>query len=344
MKPSLILYDRIAEQGGDPDHRDVLFQAEAVAGALREMGWKPVSAGLSLNLAELVETLKATGPAFVFNLVESVEGHGRLIHIAPALLDTLGVDYTGSTADALYVTSNKRMAKKWLESWGIPTPASCSEEDLRGGDRPLAGRYILKSTWEHASIGLGPDSVVQPETTGRLLAELERRRTALGGEGFAESYIDGREFNLSLLASLQGPEVLPPAEIRFTDYPPEKPKMVDYRAKWEKASFEFQHTVRSFDFPDGDRPLLRSLEGLAKRCWRLFALRGYARVDFRVDQEGRPWVLEVNANPCISPDAGFAAAAARKGLSYRSVVQRILQDSGIPEQHAGEWKDGHGTS
>jgi D-alanine-D-alanine ligase len=291
-----------------------------------------------------VETLRATGPAFVFNLVESVEGHGRLIHIAPALLDTLGVDYTGSTADALYVTSNKRMAKKWLESWSIPTPASCSEEGLRGGDRPLAGRYILKSAWEHASIGLGPDSVVQPETTGRLLAELERRRTALGGEGFAESYIDGREFNLSLLASLHGPEVLPPAEIRFTDYPPEKPKMVDYRAKWEEASFEFQHTVRSFDFPDGDRPLLRSLEDLAKRCWRLFGLRGYARVDFRVDQEGRPWVLEVNANPCISPDAGFAAAAARKGLSYRSVVQRILQDSGIPDQHAGERKDGHGTS
>jgi len=303
------------------------------------MGWEPVRATLHLNLAALAATLKATAPSFIFNLVESLEGDGRLIHIAASLLDTLGVVYTGAPADALYVTSNKRLAKRWLERWGMPTPESYSEADLRGADRPLGGRYILKSAWEHASIGLGPDSIVAPESSLELLAELERRLPALGGEGFAESYVDGREFNISLLASAEGPEVLPPAEMRFVDYPPEKPKMVDYRAKWEEASFEFQHTRRSFDFPDGDRSLLLRLADLARKCWGLFGLRGYARVDFRVDEAGRPWVLEINANPCISPDAGFVAAAERKGLSYRGLVERILQDSGISGQPEVNRKD-----
>ena len=113
------------------------------------------------------------------------------------------------------------------------------------------------------------------------------------------------------------------------DYPPGKLKMVDYRAKWDEESFEARHTRRSFLFPPSDTPLLNRLEDLAKQCWHLFDLRGYARVDFRVDGGGRPWVLEINANPCLSPDAGFVAAGGEAGLTYRQMVDRILQDSGI---------------
>ena len=88
---------------------------------------------------------------------------------------------------------------------------------------------------------------------------------------------------------------------------------------------EFAQTPRRFDFPDPDRGLLETLKDLALRCWELFALRGYARVDFRVDAAGQPWVLEVNTNPCLSPDAGFLAAAARAGLSPTEVVRRIVE-------------------
>ena len=88
------------------------------------------------------------------------------------------------------------------------------------------------------------------------------------------------------------------------------------------------HTVRRFDFPAQDGALLAELRRVAAQCWNAFGLRGYARVDFRVDAENRPFVLEVNANPCLSPDAGFAAAAARAGLSYLQVVERILCDAG----------------
>ena len=171
------------------------------------------------------------------------------------------------------------------------------------------------------------------------MAEMNFRRESLGGECFAEAYIEGREFNLSLLASedLKGgpvsvgrgkscPEVLPPAEIRFDSYPSGKVRVVGYRSKWDEDSFEFTHTPRSFDFPDRDDALLADLKDLALRCWELFDLRGYARVDFRVDGAGRPWILEVNANPCLSPDAGFAAAAARAGLPFTEVLNRIIGD------------------
>lgn len=329
MKKALIVYDRIVEEGGGPDQRDALIQAEAVGRELKAMGWNPVELSLSLDTAAFVRRIRAERPAFVFNLVESVEGHGRLIHFAPALLDVVGIPYTGSKTDSLYVTSNKRMAKRWLEGAGIPTPVGFSEEDLRKPSFPLEGRFIIKSTWEHASIGLGDYSVVTPDDSRQLLRELEQRRGGLAGDGFAEAYIDGREFNLSLLASPQGPEVLPPAEMRFEDYPPGKLKMVDYRAKWDEDSFESRHTRRRFRFPAEDGPLLQRLTDLSTRCWDLFNLRGYARVDFRVDEGGRPYVLEVNANPCLSPDAGFTAAAGEAGLTYRQVVERILRDSGI---------------
>jgi D-alanine-D-alanine ligase len=148
----------------------------------------------------------------------------------------------------------------------------------------------------------------------------------MGHECFAERFIDGREFNLSILAGVQGPQVLPPAEIRF-DFPPGRKRIVDYRAKWDEESLEYRATRRSFEFAPDDAPLLERLESLALRCWRLFELKGYARVDFRVDGEGNPFVLEINANPCISPDSGFVAAAARAGILFWELACRIVADA-----------------
>jgi D-alanine-D-alanine ligase len=120
------------------------------------------------------------------------------------------------------------------------------------------------------------------------------------------------------------PQVLPPAEIDFSAFPPDKPRIVGYRAKWQADSFEYQNTPRRFDFPSADGPLLEQLRSLSLRCWALFGLRGYTRVDFRVDRDGRPWILEINTNPCLSPDAGFAAALQQAGIPFETAIQRIL--------------------
>jgi D-alanine-D-alanine ligase len=260
----------------------------------------------------------------VFNLVETIAGKGNLIHLFPALLDALKIPYTGAGTEAMFLTSNKLLAKRWLAAAGLPTPAWFTATEMHQELR-IEGPWLIKSVWEHASIGLDEDSVLFGADRKRLLAEMDARCDALGGACLAEAYIDGREFNLSLLAGEGGPEVLPPAEIRFDSYPPGKIRVVGYRSKWEEGTFEFANTPRTFEFPAQDAPLLSQLKDLARRCWKIFDLQGYVRVDFRVDGTGRPWILEVNANPCLSPDAGFSAATLRAGLTFPDVLSRILK-------------------
>jgi D-alanine-D-alanine ligase len=189
------------------------------------------------------------------------------------------------------------------------------------------GKWIVKSVWEHASIGLDETTQLLCDHAERAATLLRERAPRLGGACFAERFIDGREFNLALLAAPGGPQVLPPAEILFEGYADQALKIVGYRAKWDSDSYEFHHTPRRFDFPPEDAALLARLRDLALQCWRLFGLNGYARVDFRIDPAGRPWILEINANPCLSPDAGFAAALDAAGISYAGAVERILSDA-----------------
>lgn len=328
----LILHDTIPESAPQ-DQKDGLVQAAMVAEALGRLGYDPVPVPFSLDVLSFVDTLRLTRPAFVFNLVESVNGSGRLIHMAPAVMNQLGVPFTGASTDSLYLTSNKAIAKRVMALAGLPTPEWYSVEGLKGIELPHEGPYIIKSVWEHASIGMAEDSVLRTRDGTALLERIHGKADRFGGEWFAERFVEGRELNLSLLASDGRPDLLPPAEIVFRHYPADKVKMVCYRAKWEEASFEYRHTTRSFDLGAADAALLVELERLARACWDLLNPRAYARVDFRVDGEGRPWILEVNVNPCLSPDAGFAAAAEHAGLNMDAVVRRIIRHSGCPEPH-----------
>jgi D-alanine-D-alanine ligase len=310
-----------------PDEQDVLVEVASIADALTTLGYQPVTLPLTLDLDGARTVIERLKPAFVFNLVEAIGGQGRLIHLATALLDSMAVPYTGCRTEAMFLTSHKPLAKRMMAQAGIETPAWIDPDRLGGARVSFAGPYIVKSVWEHASIGLDQESIV---TDPRRLGEIARkRRRTMGGEWFAEAFIDGREFNVSVIAGPRGPEVLPPAEMRFIDFPPDKPRIVDYSAKWDEQSFEYEHTVRSFDLGSGDGPLVQRIADRAKACWRLFGLSGYARVDFRVDAAGTPYVLEINANPCISPDGGLVAAAGRAGLSQVDLVGRIIADAGV---------------
>jgi len=333
----VILHDRIA-LGARADELDALVQAEAISGALSELGHRSTALPFSLNLSEVQDALRQRRPDAVFNIVESVEGYGRLIHLAPALLEAMGLSYTGASADGTFLTSNKVLTKRWLRANGMDTPDWSSltdatrafsndrrEEDAIQGGTPFApGSYIIKSVWEDASVGLDAASIVRANDEETLRSAVRERLDRLGGAAFAERFVDGREFNLSILEIDGGPQVLPPAEIHFVDYPADKPRIVDYEAKWDESSFGYSHTPRSFEFPASDASLIAQLKHLAIRCWRLFELSGYARVDFRVDRDGKPWVLEINANPCLSPDAGFAAAVHRAGMEYAAPIDKIM--------------------
>ena len=320
----VVLHNQVGDESAQ-DELDVITQVNVVSEALAVLDYDPVSVPLALDLQSAVDRIHSLKPAFVFNLVESIAGTGRLIYFAPALLDNSGHAYTGSGTDAMYLTTNKPLSKTVMNTHHIATPAWTSFNGSiaePGFDPP----YILKPAWEDASVGLNTCSVFHKKTD--LLVHIKNQQP-IPGDWFAEAYIPGREFNISILATAGEPQVLPAAEIDFIDFPADKPKIVDYKAKWETDSFEYQHTVRRFDFPSTDNTLIAELNEITRRCWKAFNLNGYARVDFRIDTDGKPWVLEINANPCISPDSGFVAAAERAGIDFNTVVRRIIDD--IPQ-------------
>jgi len=312
-KRAVILHDVHAALG-PPDQSDTLVEAQAIASVLRELDFEPETLATGLDLASLERTLDELAPAVVVNLVESLEGRGRLVHLVPALLESLGLPFTGCSASALTLSSDKPLAKRLLAAAGVRTPATFAP-----GAR--SGRWIVKSVWEHASLGLDDGAIVAAASAAQTI---ERRRAEHGGDWFAEEFVPGRELNVALLAERSGPRALPVAEIRFDTFPADKPRIVGYAAKWDTDSFEYRNTPRSFDV---EPELAASLRRVALDCWALFRLDGYARVDFRVDERGTPWVLEVNANPCLSPDAGFAAALAEAGIGYEAAIARLIDDA-----------------
>lgn len=323
---AVVLHSTVAPKA-PPDEQDVLVQARLTAEALERLGWEAAFLTFGSDLGAMRRTLRCLRPDLAVNLVETVEGTGRLIHTAPALLEAEGIPYTGCPADAVFLTSHKILAKKWLTAHGLPTPEwfEPGEAPSPWGSGSLA---IVKPLWEDASVGIDQDAVVSLDRPEEVRRAIRRATRLFGPDGFfVERFIDGREFNLAFLADPNGVQGLPVAEMCFVDFGPDRHRIVDYEAKWAEGSFAERHTVRSFAFPEEDGPLLDHLGALARRCWDLFGLRGYARVDFRVDAEGVPWILEINANPCLSPDAGFMAAARQAGLDGDAVIRRIVEDA-----------------
>jgi D-alanine-D-alanine ligase len=317
MHDILLLINSISDPTSQ-DEMDVLVQAGAVEKALMELGHTPRRASLGLDLEPVLRMLEQHPPDLVFNLVESVGGKGALIHLCPSLLDACSVTYTGSGTYALMVTTDKIRTKKILKEHEIPTPGWLLPGD---GQVPAADKkYILKPIWEDGSARITDHSVVEGRgiDRARLLKEGDSK------DAFLEEYIDGREFNLSLLAGEHGPVVMPAAEMLYVDYPAGKPKILNYASKWDESSFEYHKTVRTFDISQADRALVKRMSEISLKCWKLFDMNGYVRVDFRVDQQNRPWVLEVNANPCLSPDAGFVAACQQGGIDYTEMVHMII--------------------
>jgi len=327
-KPRALFLHERALSDSRLDIKDVEKEMAHLWGVLENLGFEVMAYPMSLNMSTVCKVLARVKPDVVFNLSDSVEGEGRLIYLATAVLDKLGIPYAGNNTEALFLTSNKVVAKDIMRYAGIPTPRFATMEEIFLDEINFPPPYILKSVWEDASVGLDEDSVFYDKDA--LKEEMLKRLERLGGSAFAEEFIDGREFNVSIISSPSGPRVLPIAEMRFVDWPEGKPRVLGYTAKWSVDSFEYAHTTRSFSFSPVDEPLLRRLANIALRCWDRFGLRGYARVDFRVANDSSIYVLEVNANPCLSPDSGFIAACREAMLSDEQALSLILSDLNRP--------------
>lgn len=319
----VILHDE--PHGDSPDLQDGLIQRDSIREALLALGYEPIVVTCTLDLEAVRRRLIELSPVRVFNLVESLGGTDRLMPLATLLLDGMGMPYSGCPTEALLATNDKPRAKQRLRREGLPTAHSWTLEEAAADpllESRIPCRVIIKSEAEHASVGIDDSAIVAVHNRDELVHAIDARSRQYGNRRFAEQFIDGREFNLSLLAG----EVLPCAEIEFLDFAAGKPRIVGYAAKWIEDAPEYGGTPRTFSFPETDTPLLARLQQLAARCWQAFELRGAARVDFRVDQQGEPWILEVNANPCLTPYGGFMAACEQAGLDYTTAIGKILAD------------------
>jgi D-alanine-D-alanine ligase-like ATP-grasp enzyme/GNAT superfamily N-acetyltransferase len=323
----VVVHNPVGEED-DPSISDVIAQAEMVERALAELGIP--STRLAVDAAGALgafHEIAQTAGVVVFNLIEAPPGQPQLHPAAAGAIELAGLPFTGTSGAALWLTADKIATRALLASEGLPV-APGGRLDL---DRPsildrVPPPWILKPAFEDASIGLEGD----PLCTTR---EQALDRAASLAHRFPhqpillERYLPGRELNVSLLARGDDVEVLPIAEILFLDFPEGAPRIVGWEAKWDLASFAYTHTVPSFPTGPEDAALRAEAGRIAREAWRLCGLAGYARVDFRLDEHGRPHVLEINANPCISPEAGFLTAAAQAGMSPRNVVERILAAS-----------------
>ena len=305
-----------------------------VVAGLRRLGHDVSCMACTLDLAALRRRLLQTRPDVVFNRVESLGGSDAMMAAIPLLLETMQIPYTGCSSEALAATASKLAVKERLIRAGLPTPRWVTSDgrvhptDQKSDRRSGTARgetFILKSVFEHSSFQLGDESIIKAPDVAAVERAIRRCETKTGRPFFAEQFVGEREFNLSIVGAQ--PEVLPPAEIDFSALPPGKPHIVGRDAKCDASTFEFHHTPRRFDFSPADEPLINRLKELAVECSRLFDLRGYARIDFRCDAHGQPWILEVNSNPCVSPNAGFMAAMKRASYAFDDALARLLDDA-----------------
>lgn len=317
-KKCCILFNQPRE-GALPDELDVLDQVEFIGQNLTDLGLEIYRKGITLNFMNEVAELANDKPDFVFNLVESINNKGELSYFIPALLNMYSIPYSGNPLEAMFITTSKALTNKALRNAGINNP---------GGYLPSqykllvpGNRYIIKPVWEDGSLGITGDSVFTYEPGYE-----KKFKSFDDTHWLIEDYIDGKEYNISVLAGKDGPEVMPPAEMVFHNFGEDRPKIVDFKAKWEIDSFEFVNTIREFPGQNLSPVLKEKITTAARKCWNVFGLKGYARVDMRVDKNDNPFVIEVNANPCMSPDSGLVAAITEAGIPFKVVLQRIIND------------------
>lgn len=253
-----------------------------------------------------------------FNMCEGLDGVAALEPSVISALEVLGLPFTGSSSWTTALCLRKHVVNAFLQRVGLPVPRFTITR--HGASLQTVGfPAICKPSAEDASIGVEQRSVV------RTMRALEERVAAMHerwSEVLVQRYIDGREVNVGIVAD----RALPVAEIVFDGLPKRMWRIVSYRSKWMPGSDEDIGAVPvcPADLPE---PLSEEIKQLALSAWQFVGGTGYGRVDLRIDRAGRPWILEVNANPDIAPDAGLARMAAVAGMDYADLIRAVCDDA-----------------
>jgi D-alanine-D-alanine ligase len=317
-----ILFNRPAEppRGEDSDYvaeAEVEEQAESVQKALDKLGFEYQMMPFEIDLELLIKTLKKYKPDVVINLCEGAFGNSHHELNVPSMLELLNIPYTGSPPLSLGMGQNKGLTKKILEANGLPTPKFKVLENPQNWQGDLEFPLFVKPLKEDASLGVSNKSYVRNKD--ELQAQVEYITNRYKQPALVEEYIAGRELNVAILGN-ENPRALPISEITF-DFKDE-PKIVSFSAKWFKESDEYKKT-KPVCPALLDPSVKNNVERIALQAFEILYCRDYARIDIRL-RDNSPWILEVNPNPDISPEAGFSRSLKAAGISYEQFVEKII--------------------
>ncbi len=310
---------------GTPDpigRKSSLERLHFVSAALRASGYGVQTLEFKDNWAAVLKKISNSRMDLIFNLCEEFRGQSKLEMNIAALLEMIAVSFTGSSSLVLGLTQDKGKTKSILANHGIPTPAcALYAPGARNISPSLRYPLIAKPVGEDGSLGIDNDAFAADEKI--LRRKVRSIHRSYCQPALVEEYIEGRELNISIVGG-EKPQVLPISEIDFSTLPAGLPKICSYAAKWVEGTREFAHTLPLC--PANLPPDIRKrVSSVALESYRLLECRDYARVDIRLSPQGVPYVLEINANPDISPDAGMVRSAMAAGFSYNSFISQIVE-------------------
>ena len=305
---------------------------EQVTSALSVLGHDARRISVANDIAPVIDELRRAQPELVFNLTESFDGISSQDSSLAAMLNLLGLKYTGSSPSGLMIAGDKSLTKKVLRFHDIQTPAFTTmyrgAVDVSGNIKfPL----IVKPPQEDASIGITGSSVVKD--LQELFHRMDSLQAEFKGRVLLEEFVEGREFYVGVLGNMES-HALPVMELDFTGFPEGVPKIASWEAKWgpegtgegaaAEASAEFAGTKSVFP-ADLDEELAERMQTAAVNAFEALRLRDYARIDFRVTSAGEIFVIEVNPNCYLERGAEFARSAEKDGISYHALIGRIVE-------------------
>lgn len=327
-KTALIVHNALTDAVPYPDapitDNDTVSTAREISKILRNEGVKtklfPVG-----NLDDL-QLLQKTKTDFIFNCADDNIGDIPFSsHLVPEIAEKMNVPFSGGTSKNILLTTDKAATKKVLLKNNIPTaPFIVIKDPIR--PCPLGFPLIVKPIASDGSEGVTQKSVAENR---KQLAEAIKKNSKLFHQpALVEKYIEGREINVAVLEIKGLPKVLPASEITFPKEFGQKYKIVDFESKWRPETPQYNNTpaVCPAKIPQS---LLRKLRTAVIKIWKILDLKSYVRVDFRIDKNGHPFILEVNVNPDIenNPSVGFPRAARAIGLDYKNLILTIVDSA-----------------
>jgi D-alanine-D-alanine ligase len=293
-----------------------------VISTLRSLGHEVKALGVHDDLGDIRRTAEEWKPHIAFNLLEAFDDVTIFDQNVVSHLELLKLPYTGCNPRGLLLARDKSLSKKLLSYHRIPVPEFEVVRIGRPVRRPkrLPFPLIVKSLTQEASIGISQASVV--DTDEKLKDRVGFIHNSIGTAAIVERYVEGRELYVGVLGN-QTLQAMPVWELFFTNMPPDAKRIATDRVKWS-VKYQKKYGIESGPARDLPEGVAERIQHVCKRAYRALELSGFARIDLRLEESGAVWVLEANPNPQIAKGEDFAASADRAGMSYESLLQRIV--------------------